>query len=95
MAASGGAALVFSAVPAARIHHALPEVLPYTVTCGGSEGSRLTLKEPFECDYLADLDTVLFNVTSCEPCRSDGWVMLSFAVVIVYLLIRLSASFRC
>ncbi|XP_037782940.1 major facilitator superfamily domain-containing protein 6-like [Penaeus monodon] len=72
MAASGGAALVFSAVPAARIHHALPEVLPYTVTCGGSEGSRLTLKEPFECDYLADLDTVLFNVTSCEPCRSDG-----------------------
>lgn len=72
MAASGGAALVFSAVPAARIHHALPEVLPYTVTCGGSEGSRLALQEPFQCDFLADLDIVLFNVTSCEPCRSDG-----------------------
>ncbi|XP_042865012.1 major facilitator superfamily domain-containing protein 6-like [Penaeus japonicus] len=72
MAASGGAALVFSAVPAAREHHALPEVLPYSVTCGGSEGPSLTLKEPYQCDFLPDLDTVLFNVTSCEPCRLDG-----------------------
>ncbi|XP_042222971.1 major facilitator superfamily domain-containing protein 6-like [Homarus americanus] len=69
MAASGCAALVFSAVPAARIHHEMPDTLPLSVSCGATTPA-IELQSPYYCDYLPQLDNVTFTLTNCSLCHS-------------------------
>ncbi|XP_045110373.1 major facilitator superfamily domain-containing protein 6-like [Portunus trituberculatus] len=68
MAASGGAALVFSAVPVARRYHNLPESLPLTLSLVDDGLATLSVPPPLQCDYLPLLDNLTITIANCSLC---------------------------
>lgn len=69
MAASGCAALVFSAVPAARRTHHLPEQLVFSVACGDDGATILRPEAPYHCDYRPLLHNLSLALTNCSLCH--------------------------
>ncbi|XP_045110371.1 major facilitator superfamily domain-containing protein 6-like isoform X2 [Portunus trituberculatus] len=68
LAASGGAAIVFSAVPVARRYHTLPESLPLTLSLVGDGPASLSVPPPLQCDYLPLLDNLTITIANCSLC---------------------------
>ncbi|XP_068213541.1 LOW QUALITY PROTEIN: major facilitator superfamily domain-containing protein 6-A-like [Palaemon carinicauda] len=73
MAASGLAALTFSAVPPGRRTIPLPENLPLRVTCGGelTTEAELSLELPHRCDYLDNVTSVNVALGNCTLCGTQ------------------------
>ncbi|XP_063872260.1 major facilitator superfamily domain-containing protein 6-B-like [Scylla paramamosain] len=67
MAASGGAALVFSAVPVARRYHTLPDSLPLTLSLVGDGPPTLSVPS-LQCDYLPLLNNFTITIANCSLC---------------------------
>ncbi|KAK8392898.1 hypothetical protein O3P69_013132 [Scylla paramamosain] len=68
LAASGGAAIVFSAVPMARRYHTLPDSLPLTLSLVGDGPPTLSVPPPLQCDYLPLLNNLTITIANCSLC---------------------------
>ncbi|KAF2367900.1 Major facilitator superfamily associated domain [Trinorchestia longiramus] len=73
--ASGLTSLLYMAVPAGRIHHEMPDILPISLSCSGSSSvSYLKTLNKLKCEYedvKEPVDVFLSSCTSeCELARS-------------------------
>ncbi|MPC09824.1 Major facilitator superfamily domain-containing protein 6 [Portunus trituberculatus] len=97
MAASGGAALVFSAVPVARRYHNLPESLPLTLSLVDDGLATLSVPPPLQCDYLPLLDNLtitIANCSLCDPGRPTFYLYCGLKVLAAVVILFLDLDFR-
>nr|XP_045597534.1 major facilitator superfamily domain-containing protein 6-like [Procambarus clarkii] len=81
---SGVAVLTFLAVPVGRQKIALPDLLPFNLTCAQPEDlhPHLSLQEPYKCDFLPKFESINLTLANCTHCtypsswgsaEEDGW----------------------
>ncbi|XP_076033205.1 uncharacterized protein LOC143020621 isoform X2 [Oratosquilla oratoria] len=70
---SGGfAAILFLAVPVARVKHDLPDLLPLNMTCSSLDlPPDFVLEKPYECDLRNDTTKVQLSIQYCRQCGSS------------------------
>ncbi|XP_076033207.1 major facilitator superfamily domain-containing protein 6-like [Oratosquilla oratoria] len=69
MACSGFAALLFLAIPPARVTHTMPDLLPLSMACSStSDTPKLFLQTPYECDLQSNATEITVTLQYCRPC---------------------------